>query len=152
MASLRVRKKLLLVVASGLGYALLFALLYPVLGGPTQALATVPVGLTGWLFGTRAGVLAGLLALPYNILVVLLFLPDTSREVIQLNDVLINLTIHPLVGFGFGYVSNLNALVKKQNRELEHMAFHDALTGLPNRALFEDRFEHALARSVREQK
>lgn len=33
--------------------------------------------------------------------------------------------------------------------ELKHQAFHDALTGLANRALFRDRLEHALARSAR---
>lgn len=33
--------------------------------------------------------------------------------------------------------------------QLEHQAFHDPLTGLANRALFANRVEHALARSVR---
>jgi diguanylate cyclase (GGDEF)-like protein/PAS domain S-box-containing protein len=34
-------------------------------------------------------------------------------------------------------------------RELEHQAFHDSLTGLPNRALFLDRLGHALLGSSR---
>ncbi|MCW2538947.1 MAG: aminotransferase class [Frankiales bacterium] len=33
--------------------------------------------------------------------------------------------------------------------ELKHQAFHDSVTGLPNRALFQDRAEHALARVAR---
>ncbi len=41
-----------------------------------------------------------------------------------------------------------NALREQQSR-LNYMAFHDTLTGLPNRSLFYDRINHGLARAQR---
>jgi diguanylate cyclase (GGDEF)-like protein/PAS domain S-box-containing protein len=45
----------------------------------------------------------------------------------------------------------LNDITARKELEalLSHQAFHDSLTGLANRALFRDRLDHALARSVR---
>jgi diguanylate cyclase (GGDEF)-like protein/PAS domain S-box-containing protein len=52
-----------------------------------------------------------------------------------------------------GLVLNIRDISERMEleRELSHRAFHDSLTGLPNRALFSDRVDHALARAVRDQ-
>jgi len=52
-----------------------------------------------------------------------------------------------------GVVATLRDVTERRalERELEHQAFHDRLTGLANRALFRDRLEHALARRNRNQ-
>lgn len=42
-------------------------------------------------------------------------------------------------------------LVKK-TESMEHLALHDTLTGLPNRTLLEDRFQHAVSMATRERK
>lgn len=39
--------------------------------------------------------------------------------------------------------------VTQEEEKARHAAFHDALTGLPNRALFENRLEHGLAQAKR---
>jgi diguanylate cyclase (GGDEF)-like protein/PAS domain S-box-containing protein len=59
-----------------------------------------------------------------------------------------NLINDPSVG---GVVVTLHDITERRKLEsdLKHQAFHDSLTQLPNRALFLDRVEHALARSGR---
>lgn len=51
-----------------------------------------------------------------------------------------------------GYVGIASDITERKlvERKLEHNAFHDALTGLPNRMLFADRLSHSIARSTRE--
>lgn len=39
----------------------------------------------------------------------------------------------------------------RKDERIRHLAFHDALTDLPNRTLFQDRLQHALAHAKREQ-
>ncbi len=45
-----------------------------------------------------------------------------------------------------------NAERRAQAEQMHYMAYHDPLTGLPNRALFKDRFQHAVAVANRAQK
>ncbi|TFW35695.1 EAL domain-containing protein [Massilia horti] len=49
-----------------------------------------------------------------------------------------------------GVFSDITQL-KESQEKLDHLAHHDPLTALPNRLLFHDRLQHALARAARDQ-
>jgi diguanylate cyclase (GGDEF)-like protein/PAS domain S-box-containing protein len=75
-------------------------------------------------------------------------LVDASGRQQFANSMITNLVGDPDVG---GYVINTRDVTDQTllEQELRHQAFHDHLSGLANRALFNDRAEHALLRARR---
>ena len=55
-------------------------------------------------------------------------------------------------GFPVTYVGVFHDITEQYlvGEQIRHQAFHDALTGLPNRALFQERLSHAMARAKRD--
>jgi diguanylate cyclase (GGDEF)-like protein/PAS domain S-box-containing protein len=70
----------------------------------------------------------------------------SSRHV---DTIVSNLMADTTVG---GLVFNTRDMTERRmlEEQLEHRAFFDSLTGLPNRAVFRDRLDHAIARSARD--
>ncbi|MBA2720109.1 MAG: EAL domain-containing protein [Chloroflexi bacterium] len=66
----------------------------------------------------------------------------------------LSLTYSPLPGsaagdHGASVIGRDISAMKRLEAELAHQALHDSLTGMPNRALFRDRLDHALRRASR---
>jgi diguanylate cyclase (GGDEF)-like protein/PAS domain S-box-containing protein len=85
--------------------------------------------------------------------------PETARALALDRDdgtrVWVSMNARPLFHVGetqpFAVVASFADITEQRCAEerLQHQAFHDALTGLPNRALFVDRLTHALAQARR---
>lgn len=67
-------------------------------------------------------------------------------------DYRIPITRHDELGEALAIFNAMAAALEGGRENLEHQAFHDTLTGLPNRSLFHDRLEQALARQERDLK
>lgn len=75
IGSARSRTRIAIVLAVAVAYGLAFLPLYRAIGDMAPALSMAPVALTAWFYGMRAGVVAGLLAVPLNVLLLTLAAP-----------------------------------------------------------------------------
>jgi diguanylate cyclase (GGDEF)-like protein len=72
-----------------------------------------------------------------------------TPQQLMIGCVEIVLLIAVACGMALVMLEETTAAVTQASARIEHMAYHDPLTGLPNRALFSDRLRHALAQSSR---
>jgi diguanylate cyclase (GGDEF)-like protein len=75
---------------------------------------------------------------------------DSTRHIVELLDGrTLSIINRPLPGGGGIGIHEDISEMRRAEAQIRHMARHDALTGLPNRLLFKERMEEALARVPR---
>ncbi len=142
------------VVFSLILYAIAVIPLYNILKDTTFFISLLPLLLSASMLGTwPALAVAGLLNI-FNIYMAYQFSFDWS-QVLPSGGA--SAVLHLLIGAGVGRWRDLHDRLKEefsQRREmesnLEYLAYHDPLTGLPNRRLFSDRLDVELAHALRE--
>jgi len=134
-------------------YALAFVPLYRVLGTGVVALASLPVILIAARHGRNAGLATALLAIPLVTILLTAWTPHRGAFVLFEDGggpgTLVLLLAVGVIGHLRDVQTALRAEVAARAEaecRLRQLAFHDPLTGLPNRALFERRLDRALAR------
>ena len=140
-------RRCVLVLASWTVYILFFARAHAVMGEGVAAFSLLLALMVSWLFGLRAGVVAGLITLPVNLWLlneVRMPSPLVAQVIHALPGSVVNICVAALLG----YLHELRQTLQRQQRQLSYQASHDTLTHLPNRALFEDRLRQALTQDT----
>ena len=136
-------------------YVLVFIPLYPLVGSGMAVLVSVPVAALAWLWGFRAGLVAGLLSLPSNTLL-FNFVGLGGWDPVFLEGGGPGQIVVVLIGAGIGRLRELDKRRKEEITERrqteEHLlrkAMYDPLTNLANRNLLIDRLTAAVHRRNR---
>jgi GAF domain-containing protein/CheY-like chemotaxis protein/two-component sensor histidine kinase len=112
-------RKAALVLAAWVTYALGFTAIYPRMGSIAAALAILPVLVTCWSLGTLAGVLAGLLVFPGNVVLTGLA-GGTGREMMDAAG-LLGSALLVLIGAVAGQLRDSRERLSKELAERERM-------------------------------
>lgn len=137
-----------IIVGLALAYGAAFWCLYPHLGFAGAPFAVVTIVVAAWMFGPVGALLTNLLIAVEFLALLSIMGQLRSFDPVKSGTLFGYLSLI-VMGVAVGRMSDLDRKVKRYAFELQHQAFHDPLTNLPNRLLFSDRLEHALARASR---
>jgi diguanylate cyclase (GGDEF)-like protein len=140
--------KLTIVIMLAALYGVMYLLLYPHMSYGGAPFAAITAIAAGWFFGIRGGLVTSLFVGIENLLLYHFTIGHTWYSTFAHGNVAGMISLILIAG-ATGHMSDLSDKVKAYAQLLQHEAFHDSLTNLPNRALFYDRLEHAMARVTR---